>query len=974
MEPGNPNLHIAMALHLAGPLQTAALSAALGEVVRRHETLRTTFGARGGRPVQVIGPPAPAALFRLPVADLAGLPAERRRDAALREMATAAWSPFDLARGPLLRAVLLRLSPAGDEHALLLALHHIVSDGWSNEILFTELTTLYEAFRAGRPSLLPELAVQYADFASWQRDWLRSEVLDEQLAFWRKALRAREGFPLLDLPTDRPRPAVPTLRGARRPLRLPPELVAALRAAGRERGATLFMVLLAAFQAFLHRTTGQTELLVGSPVANRTRVEIEKLIGMFFNLLAFRTDLADDPALSTLLARVRESALAAYLHQELPFEKLLEELQPERHLSRTPLFQVTLVLQNAPRVAVELPGLTLAPLDIGSPGANFDLNVQLTEAPDGITGWIEYRTDLFDAPTVDRMAGHLRNLLAAVAANPGEHLSRLSLLSPEERFELIHEWNDTSVVTAPGTLHGLFAAQAARTPEAIAVVAADRSMTYAEIERESARVACRLRARGVGPGVPVAVSLERSAEMVPALLGVLRAGGFYVPLDPAWPAARSAAILASLGVTHRLDGLLDDGEEKEGPEIDDPEALAYVIFTSGSTGQPKGVMMQHRPVANLIGWVNRTFGVGPGDRLLFVTSLAFDLSVYDIFGTLAAGGTVRIASEAETRDPEALARLLCREPITFWDSAPAALGQVVPFLPAAGGDRSRLRLVFLSGDWIPLSLPGAMTDAFPRARVVALGGATEAAIWSNSYSVRELAPHWVSVPYGRPIANARYLILDAELEPCPIGVPGDLWIGGGCLSAGYAGDPALTAAKYLPDPWGMPGGRLYRTGDRARFLPDGNLEFLGRFDHQVKIRGVRIELGEIEAALLAHPAVRDAVAVALEGDGGPRGDKRLAAYVVPALGGESEEEEAPAVRVARWQEVYDAVYSRTDRTDSTDLSDSTLDLAGWISSYTGEPLPAAEMRAWVESTVDRILSSGLPEGARVLEIGCGTGM
>ena len=647
------------------------------------------------------------------------------------------------------------------------------------------------------------------------------------------------------------------------------------------------------------------------------------------------------------------------------------------------------MLQNAPRAAVELPGLTLAPLDIGSAGANFDLNVQLTEAPDGITGWIEYRTDLFDAPTVDRMAGHLRNLLAAVAIAPGEHVSQLVLLSQEDRFQLLHEWNDTQTLAclpSPGdraggagrgaggegpTLHGLFAAQAARTPEAIAVVSAARSMTYAEVERESARVARRLRARGVGPGVPVAVSLERTAEMVPVLLGVLRTGGFYVPLDPAWPAARSAAILASLGVTHRLDGFLDEGEEKDGPDISDPEALAYVIFTSGSTGQPKGVMMQHRPVANLIGWVNRTFGVGPGDRLFFVTSLAFDLSVYDIFGILAAGGTVRIASEAEARDPEALARVLCREPITFWDSAPAALGQVVPFLPAAGGDRSRVRLVFLSGDWIPLPLPGAMTDAFPGARVIALGGATEAAIWSNSYAVGALAPHWVSVPYGRPIANARYLVLDSTLAPCPIGVPGDLWIGGGCLSAGYAGDPALTAAKYLPDPWGAPGGRLYRTGDRARFLPDGNLEFLGRLDHQVKIRGVRIELGEIEAALLAHPAVRDAVAVALEGDAGPRGDKRLAAYVVPNLDARESEEEAPAVQVARWQEVYDAVYSRTDRTDP---SDPSLDLAGWISSYTGEPLPAAEMRAWVESTVDRIFSCGLPEGARVLEIGCGTGM
>jgi amino acid adenylation domain-containing protein/non-ribosomal peptide synthase protein (TIGR01720 family) len=998
MEPGKPNLHVATTLRLAGPLHTAALAAALREVVRRHETLRTTFGARGGRPVQTI---AASVSVPLSVTDLTALPRERRLGEARRQMAAAAWSPFDLARGPLLRSVLLRLGAAkkkkDDEHALLLVLHHIVSDGWSTEILFAELTVLYEAFRAGRPSPLPELQVQYADFAAWQRDWLRGPVLEEQLAFWRGALGAG-GFPVLDLPTDRPRPAVPAFHGARRPLRLAPEQVSALRAAGRQRGATLFMVLLAAFQTLLHRVTGQGELLVGSPVANRTRVEVERLIGMFFNLLAFRAGLADDPLFSALLARVREAALAAYLHQDLPFEKLLEELQPERHLSRTPLFQVTLVLQNAPRAAVALPELTLTPLDIGTPGANFDLNLQLTETPEGVTGWIEYRADLFDAPTVDRLAGHLQNLLTAVIQEPAQHLSRLPLLSPGERFQLVREWNDTASAclsplsrvggSARGrgaggegpTLHGLFAAQAARTPGAPAVVAAGRTLTYAEMDRLSARLACRLRSQGVGPGEPVAVSLERSAGMVPALLGILRAGGFYVPLDPAWPAARRAAILASMNVRHLLESAdPNEGEDVEPPADEaGPEALAYVIFTSGSTGVPKGVMMQHRPVVNLIRWVNRTFAVGPGDRLLFVTSLAFDLSVYDIFGILAAGGTVRVASEAETRDPEALARILRREPVTFWDSAPAALSQVVPFLEAAGGDRSRLRLVFLSGDWIPLPLPGAMTAAFPGARVIALGGATEAAIWSNSFAVGDLAPHWVSIPYGRPIANARYLVLDTEMEPCPIGVPGDLYIGetgDGCLSAGYAGDPELTAAKYLPDPWGgEPGGRLYRTGDRARFRPDGNLEFLGRLDHQVKIRGFRIELGEIEAALLAHPAVRDAVAVALnDPEDGPNGEKRLVAYVVQDpdcfLGdGEPAEDDAGS-QIARWQEVYDAVYSRA----STDPTDPTLNLAGWISSYTGEPVPAAEMRAWVESTVDRILP-GLREGARVLEIGCGTGL
>jgi amino acid adenylation domain-containing protein/non-ribosomal peptide synthase protein (TIGR01720 family) len=975
MEPGNPNLHLAAALHLAGPLDVPALEAALREVVRRHETLRTTFGARDGRPFQAIAPELPVSL---PVADLQGLPRDVRR-----QVEALASSPFDLARGPLLRGAVLRLDER--EHVLLLTLHHIVSDGWSTGVLFEELTALYEAFRAGRPSPLPELPVQYADFASWQREWMHGEVLDNQLAFWRDTLG--RGLPVLELPTDRPRPAMPTFHGARRPVVLSQELARALQKAGRERGATLFMVLMAAFQALLHRYTGQEELLVGSPVANRTHVEVERLVGMFFNLLAFRADLADDPAFSELLARVRDSALAAYLHQDLPFEKLLEELQPERHLSRTPLFQVTLVLQNAPRAAIELPGLTITPLPIDSRSANFDLNLQLTEVAGEISGWLEYRTDLFDVPTVDRMAGHLRNLLEGAAANPAARISRLPLLSPGERFQLLAEWNDTRApFPADATMHGLFAAQAARTPDAVAVLSAERSLTYRELDGESARLARRLRTLGVGPGVPVGVSLERSADMVSVLLGILRAGGFYVPLDSAWPEARIHTILSSLGVSHvlthpsrRIEGTrswtlqeLEDVAESALPLAEDPEALAYVIFTSGSTGIPKGVMVQHRPAVNLIHWVNRTFGVGPGDRLLFVTSLAFDLSVYDVFGLLAAGGTVRVASEAEVRDPEALARALCREPVTFWDSAPAALAQVVPFLPAEG-DRSRLRLVFLSGDWIPLPLPGAMKEAFPNTEVIALGGATEATVWSNSFPVRELAPHWVSVPYGRPIPNARYLVLDGQLEPCPIGVPGDLYIGGECLLAGYAGDPELSASKILPDPYGgEPGGRLYRTGDRARFRPDGNLEFLGRVDQQVKIRGYRIELGEIEAALLAHPAIRDAVAAAREEDG-PRGDKRLIAYVVqdPSFTGEEEDEDDPVAQVDRWQVIYDEVYSRA----AAEPADATLNLAGWVSSYTGEPLPEAEMRGWVEATVERILAQG--EGrrlGRVLEIGCGTGM
>ncbi|HBL32093.1 MAG TPA: non-ribosomal peptide synthetase, partial [Acidobacteria bacterium] len=877
MEPGNPNLHLTTALRLTGPLHTVALAAALQEVVRRHETLRTTFGVRDGRPWQVI---APELAIALPVVDLGGLAEDARGREERRVIREVSAPPFVLERGPLVRAALLDLAPG--ERTLVLTLHHIVSDGWSTGVLCDELTVLYEALRTGRPSPLAPLAVQYVDFAAWQRNRLQGAVLAEQLAAWRATL-GTSGFPVLELPTDRPRPAVPSFRGARRPVRIGRALTRRLRDLGRSQGATLFMVLLAAFQTLLHRISGQDELLVGSPVANRTRVEVERLIGMFFNLLAFRADLRDAPPFTDLLARVREAALTAYLHQDLPFEKLLEELQPERQLSRTPLFQATLVLQNAPRTAIELPGLTLTPLEIEGRSANFDLNLQLTETAEGIAGWLEFRTDLFDAPTIDRLAAHLLHLLAAAAADPGESVARLPLLAPAERFQLLTEWNDTAApFPADATLHGLFLAQAARTPDAPAVLAADRTLTYRELDDESARLAAHLRARGVRPGTPVAVALPRTADLIPALLGILRAGGFYVPLEPTWPEARVRSILDTLHIEHVLRApvrLPPPSEEREWGT--GGEGFAYAIFTSGSTGVPKGVLLRHRPVVNLIHWVNRTFGVGPGDRLLFVTSPAFDLSVYDVFGILAAGGAVRVASEAEIRDPEALARLLGREPITFWDSAPALLAQVVPFLPAAGGDRRHLRLAFLSGDWIPLPLPGALKEAFPRLRVIALGGATEAAIWSNAFPVEELAPHWVSIPYGRPIANARYHVLDAELAPCPAGLAGDLYIGGDCLADGYAREPELTAAKFVPDPWSArAGGRLYRTGDRARHLADGNLEFLGRLDHQVKIRGFRVELGEIEGVLAALPGVRDAVVMVREdrSAGGP-GDRRLVAYV-----------------------------------------------------------------------------------------------
>jgi amino acid adenylation domain-containing protein len=672
---------------------------------------------------------------------------------------------------------------------------------------------LYEALAAGRPAPLAALPVQYLDYAVWQRGWLAGEVLERQLGYWRGQLA---GAAHLALPTDRPRPAVQLLRGGGFDTRFSSALSLSLQQLGRRRSASLFMTLLAAFQALLHRYSGQPDVVVGSPVANRDHKELEGLIGLFLNTLALRSRPGSGDSFAAFLGQVRKTVLSAYAHQDLPFEKLVDQLQVERDLSGNPLFQVVFDFHSSTEPLLQLGDRSVRRLSSELLSTRFDLELHMALEAEGLWVSLAFDAELFDGPTIERLAGHFRNLLEGAARNPEERISRLPLLGTPELDQVLRAWNGAPVdYDQEICLHELFTARAERTPQAVAVVEAGRSLTYGELNAWSNRLARRLIDLGVGPETRVGVCIDRSLEMVVCLLGVLKAGGAYVPIDPAYPRDRIAFILADVGASlcltrstlaAGLSGLGSlpvcvDPDECAGwaPESPPPRAraenTAYVIFTSGSTGRPKGVVLQHRPVVNLITWVNGTFNVGPEDRVLQVASLCFDLSVYDVFGLLAAGGSLRVANEEESRDPERLARILDEGTITLWDSAPAALQQLVPFLPGPGAGSPNLRLALLSGDWIPLTLPPSLRRSYPEVEVIALGGATEAAIWSNHFAVREIQPDWASIPYGRAIQNARYYVLDGEMQHCPAGVAGDLYIGGECLSTGYFGRPDLTAER-----------------------------------------------------------------------------------------------------------------------------------------------------------------------------------
>jgi amino acid adenylation domain-containing protein len=870
LEPDSPLYNIHMGVELLGPLNVPVLQRSIAEILRRHEILRTTFAVIDDHPVQVINKNAS---FKLPVNDLQELDESERRLRVNEWAEEDARRRFDLTKGPLLRANLLRLGET--EHVLLLTIHHIISDGWSVGVFVRELAALYEAYIAGRPSPLPELSIQYADFACWQRDWLQGERLEEQLSYWRAQLA--DAPSLLELPTDRPRPPVQSYKGGHETLRLSEFLSRSLKELSRREGATLFMTLLAVFSTLLYRYSSQRDILVGTPIANRNRAETESLIGFFVNTLIFRTRFSEQMTFRELLGQVREVALEAYAHQDLPFEKLVEEVQPERSLSHSPVFQVMLDLQNEPMHELELQGLHLAPLPFDSLMAKFDLVLTVSETDGRLIGQLEYNTDLFDAATVRRMARHLEHLLEAAISNPDEQVSRLQLLTDDEQQQILFDWNDTQVEDEPETLtHKLFEQQAAAKSEAVAVVLNNERLTYRELNERANKLARYLQRLGVGPESLVGVCLERSTDVVVAILGILKAGGAYLPLDPSYPRERLSWMLADAGaqtvITEEyLERNADEIETQINADFEttiSSENLAYVIYTSGSTGKPKGVLVSHRNLVHST-FARFRYYQEPLTSFLLLSPFAFDSSVAGLFWTLCRGGMLVIPEEDSHRDPAYLAELIARYSVSHVLALPTLYELILQ--QARAGQLSSLRTVIVAGESCPPELIQHHAETLPQAKLFNEYGPTEATVWSSVHQC-DWSIAQGPVPIGRPVANTQIYVLDPQLQPVPVGVTGEVYIGGDGVARGYLNHPALTAERFVANPFSVkPDARLYKTGDLARFLASGNIEYLGRNDFQVKIRGYRIELAEIELALAQHPDVREVVVLAGE---------RLTAYVV----------------------------------------------------------------------------------------------
>ncbi|MGW5658477.1 amino acid adenylation domain-containing protein [Streptomyces humi] len=864
LDPGSVEYNVPLLVRWTdGELDVLALAAALSAVVARHEVLRTRLVADGpdGVAYQVIDDPAP---FPLPVADVSG---DRDPVAAARKLVTAdVMTSFDLAAGPLIRATLVRLAPR--EHVLAVAVHHVAFDEWSVRVFRHELSTLYDALRAGDPDPLPPLPVQYADFAVWQRQWLDGDVMNEHLAYWQEQLA---DLPVLELPTDRPRPPVRSSAGAAVGFAVSEQTADALRMLSRKNGVTLQMTLLAAFSVLLGRYTGSEDVVVGTPVANRNRAETEDLIGFFVNTLVMRTDLSGDPSFRELLGRVRKTALAAYAHQDLPFEQLVDALVTERDRSRSPLFQV--FFNYTPQGPEDRRDTdeTASRLDVlAAPSVNFDLAVAVGDSHGGLEGEIEYSTALFDAGTVERLSGHLVRLLEAVAEDAGRRVGELPVLSGGEREQVVSGWSGSPVaLPSVGGVHELIAGWAAETPDAVAVVSGGRVLTYAGLLARASRLAHELRDRGVGAESVVGLCLPRGVDMVVAVLGVWLAGGAYLPLDPEYPAERLEFMVTDSGAQVVLrEG--DLGQTADLPStapdiVMTPGQLAYVIYTSGSTGKPKGVQVSHGSVVGMVTALGPELGVEPGTRVLQFASFSFDAAVLDVAVTLARGGTLMVAQAEERGEPEALTAMISAEGVTAASVVPSLLTVLDP------QQVSGIETLLLGAERLTEQVARAWA---PGRRLVNTYGPTESAVMVTAGLVEgtEGVP-----PIGAPVANARLYVLDERLEPVPVGVPGEVFIAGPQVARGYAGRPALTAERFLPDPFAADGSRMYRSGDRARWLPDGQLDFVGRADQQVKVRGFRIEPGEVEAVLTAHAQVRTAVVLPY----GDEDDRRLAAYLVP---------------------------------------------------------------------------------------------
>ncbi|MBS0180675.1 MAG: amino acid adenylation domain-containing protein, partial [Nitrospira sp.] len=893
LEPESWLYNLSFGMRLRGPLDVESLRASFEAVATRHDLLRTQFLIVDGRPVQAI---VESSVLPFEQQSADPLPEESVDHYVARAAEQEAQRPFILEGSLLWRVKLVQLT--GQDHLLLVTLHHAIADGWSLNLLMTDMVETYCALRAGKASPLPAPTVRYADYAQWQREWMTGEILDRELEYWKRTLTGAPS--MLSLQPDHSRPTIQTFRGARHNFTIVPEITAALQKLSRRQGVTLFMSLLAAFQVLLHRYSGDVDFSIGTPIANRTSLETEELIGFFVNTLVLRTDVSGNPRFVDLLDRVREVVLGAQSHQDVPFEQVVDALSPSRDLSHAPLFQVMFALQTLGRQAMKIPDLTVEPVEVDPGSAKFDLSLEMTLAPEGLTGFFEFNADLFEPATIERMTAHFLILLENIVAEPQRKLAALPLMESVERAQVVEGWNQTArAYPSAAALPALIQAQAARTPEAIAVRAGATPVTYAALLAQASQLAHALRAQGIGPEALVAVALERSVDLVVALLGTWYAGAAFVPLDPSYPVERlrymlddsqaallltdtaQATRLAHPGPTRCLD---QDGDARAKFPTTPPPGhpmdtqLAYVLYTSGSTGRPKGAGNTHAGLRNRLQWMQEAYGLTAADRVLQKTPISFDVSVWEFFWPLLVGAELVMAEPGAHKDPVRLIDHIERTGITTLHFVPPLLQA---FLETPGVARCRsLRQIICSGEALPATLPPRVQALLPGVAVHNLYGPTEAAIDVTAWTCP--TPPVATVPIGRPIANLRFYILDPQGEPVPIGVPGEGYLGGIGVGRGYHRRPELTAERFVPDPFSPhPGQRLYRTGDLVRYRPDGAIEYLGRLDHQVKIRGVRIELGEVEAALRQQPGLREAVVVARR-DGAS--GARLIGYVTTEAG------------------------------------------------------------------------------------------
>ena len=897
--------NIPLVLQMRGRLEIMAFKQSLNEIIRRHEVWRTTFMSVDGDPLQLI---APELSWELPIINLEYL-SGKDWEPEVRQLANEeAKKPFNLAQGPLVRATLLRLGE--ENHVFMLTMHHIVSDGWSVGIFIKELATLYIAFSSGQPSPLPELPIQYADFAIWQRRHLQGELLKTQLAYWKRQLGGE--LPVLKLPTDRQRPITPTFTGAKQYFKFSKSLTETLKKLSQQEGVSLFMTLLAAFNALLYRYTEQEDILVGSPIANRNRPELEGMLGFFVNTLVMRTDLSGDPSFRSLLSRVCEVTLDAYAHQDLPFEKLVEELQPKRDLRLNPLFQVMFILQNAPLHVQEVSGLTLRALEVDSGAAMFDMLLSITEFEQELTGFLEYRTDLFDSATIIRLINNFQTLLEGIVADPNQRIAELPLLTAKEREKQLVEWNKTQKdYPQNASLRQLFEQQVEKTPTSLALIDGSERITYRQLNQRANQLAHYLKKLGVTTETLVAISLERSIEMVIGVLAILKAGGAYVPLDPNYPVNRLAFMLsdsrASVLITQQeiierlpifvsLEGASDflkdkticldihrdliAQESQENPtSISTANNLAYVLYTSGSTGTPKGVLGTHQGTVNGLNWLWKTYPPEAEEICCHKTAISFGDSMWEIFGPLLQGLPATIIPDSIVKDTRLFLETLAHQKVTRIILVPSLLRVILDSYSELIKNLSNLKIWITSGEALTLDIIKTFYKLTPSAKLLNFYGLSEVSANVICYDTSLLPEKSPSVFIGRPIDNTQVYVLDRYLQPSPIGIFNELYIGGVPLARSYLNRPELNQEKFIDNPF-SPGSKLYRTGDIVRYLSDGNLEYLGRCDDQVKIRGFRIELGEIQAMIAKHPDVKEAVVIARDG---AQGDKYLIAYVVTDL-------------------------------------------------------------------------------------------